>query len=344
MENTDQLTSSKILEVLCQISARLEDIDRRLQTSWPPLPARHRETASLSESRIQARDYNSFRIKICLDGDGRAYLQEIIFQPGPLLHLIQTLSGVCPRHPATVDEVTYMFPFTEIMGQWEILRIVRGHASPYASGFLNRLCPKGEHEGLERDVGELLDCIKGSANCGPSIRDRCAELDNGRVSFMHLPHIFARGALISSNSDEDGCQVVEVVSSEINSASALGDVCEVLYWYFRWSRRALIKYNGRFEVQRYTGTRRLKDLPFSPIATYSNPGETLEGYYVSLESSSEALSFLRSLPPHEKEPYPRFSYVQNILGQSVRHSARVFSPFSLILPQHWIFPSLNNCW
>uniref|UniRef100_A0A093XC24 Putative 26S protease regulatory subunit like n=1 Tax=Talaromyces marneffei PM1 TaxID=1077442 RepID=A0A093XC24_TALMA len=209
------------------------------------------------------------------------------------------------------------------MGQWEILRIIREHTSPYARGFLGRVCPEGEHKGLERDVGELLDCIESSTNCGPSTKERCAQLDSGRVSFIHLPHIFARGALISSNSDDDGCQVVEVVSCEINSASASGDVCEVLYWHFRWSRRAVIKYNGRFRVQHFTGTKRLKDLPFSPIATYSNPGETIESYYLSVESGGEALSFLKSLPPPESEPYPRFSYVQNILGQPVRHFPRL---------------------
>lgn len=327
MENTDQLTSSKILEVLCQISARLEDIDHRLQAGRPPLPTRHCETAPLPESRVNVRDHNSFQAKIYLGGEGGAYLQEIVFQPGPLLHLIQTLSDVCPHHPTAMNEVTYMFPFAEIMGQWEILRIVRGHSSPYASGFLNRVCPKGEHKGLERDVGELLDCIEASANCGSSIKDRCAQLDSGRVAFMYLPHIFARGALISSNSDEDGCQVVEEVSCKMNSASASNDVCEVLYWYYRWSRRALIKYNGRFEVQRYIGTRRLQDLPFSPIATYANPGETIEGYYTSLEYSSEALSFLKCLPLHEEEPYPRFSYMESILGQSVSHSRKFSPPF-----------------
>ncbi|EEA21348.1 hypothetical protein PMAA_051590 [Talaromyces marneffei ATCC 18224] len=315
MENTDQLTSSKILEVLYQISARLEDIDHRLQVSRPPPPAQHHEASRLLASIIQTRSYNLFRTKICLDGEGGESLQEIVFPPGPLLHLIQTLSGFCPHHHTAKNGVTYMFPFTEIMGQWEILRIIREHTSPYARGFLGRVCPEGEHKGLERDVGELLDCIESSTNCGPSTKERCAQLDSGRVSFIHLPHIFARGALISSNSDDDGCQVVEVVSCEINSASASGDVCEVLYWHFRWSRRAVIKYNGRFRVQHFTGTKRLKDLPFSPIATYSNPGETIESYYLSVESGGEALSFLKSLPPPESEPYPRFSYVQNILGQ-----------------------------
>jgi hypothetical protein len=229
------------------------------------------------------------------------------------------------------------------MGQWEILRIIRGHTSPYAPGFLRTVCPKGEHEGLERDVGELLDCIEESANCGPSIKDRCAQLDKGRVSFMHLPGIYARGALISSNSNEDGCQVVEVVSCEINSASASGDVCEVLYWYFRWSRGALIKYNDRFEIQRYSGTRRLKDLPFSPIATYSNPGGTIEGYHASLGFGGKALLFLESLPSQERQPYPQFFHSQNILGQSVRCSHNFSSPFFPILPQDLIFALLKNC-
>lgn len=235
-----------------------------------------------------------------------------------------------------------MFPFTEIMGQWEILRIIRGHTSPSAPGFLRTVCPKVEHEGLERDVGELLDCIEKSANCGPSILDRCAQLDKGRVSFVHLPDIFTRGASISSNSNENGYQVVEVVSCEINSTSASGDACEVLFWYFRWSQRALIKYNGRFEVQQY-GTRRLRDLPFSPIAPYSNPGETIEGYHASLESGGEALSFLKSLPSHESEPYPRFLHSQHILGQSVRCSHNFSSPFFPILPQDLIFAMLKSC-
>jgi hypothetical protein len=328
MENPDQVTSSKILEVLCQISARLEDIDRRLQVSRPALPAEHRKRSPVLESRVLNRDYNSFRIRTCLDGVGRAHIEEIVFPPGRLLHLIQTLSCVCPRHPIAVNEVTYMFPFAEIMGQWEILRLIRGHTSPSAPGFLKTVCPKGEHEGLERDVGELLDCIEESANCGPSIKDRCARLDKGRVSFIHLPDIFAPGALISSNSNENGYQVAEVVSCDINSNSASGDVCEVLFWYFKWSGWVLVKHNGRFEVQQYSGTRKLKDLPFSPIATYSNPGETIEGYHASLGSSGKTLSFLKSLPSHEREFYPQFLHTQDLLGQSVRCSHNFFSPFS----------------
>lgn len=205
-----------------------------------------------------------------------------------------------PRHPIAVNEVTYMFPFAEITGQWEILRLIRGHTSPSAPGFLKTVCPKCEHEGLERDVGELLDCIEESANCGPSIKDRCAQLVKGRVSFIHLPDIFARGALISGNSNENGYQVAEIVSCEINSTSASGDVCEVLFSYFRWSGWALIKHNGRSEVQQYSGTRKLNDLPFSPIATYSNPGKTIEGYHASLGSSGKTLSFLKSLPSPEE--------------------------------------------
>jgi hypothetical protein len=308
MENTYVSTSSKILEVLCQISARLEEIDRRLQAGQPSLPGSQHELAAGSHRIVENSKvkltYRSFRIKQYQDHEGRKHPQEIIIFGPDLLAVIQRLSNPCRNYTDSTREETFVFPFTKLIAYWDVFYLFSSDPTPSTTRLINLVCPGFDHEKLQEDAHELLDCIEPAIKGRGYNGDRRANIDKGLVLFGHLPTLFAPGTLLSSTAAEYNFQVVEVSSCEIDPTPASADGCQVNYWHFRWNGEAFVRFGGRFQVERYTGTKRIIELPFRPLIISSDVERSLHDLERALESSKFTLDFLKKLSPPTAGRYP----------------------------------------
>ena len=312
MDDANVSTSSKILEVLCQISARLEEVDRKLQTVLPSSPALQHDLAAASYGQFEnqkiERTYSSFRIRQTQDREGRTQLQEITILGPNLLAVLRKLSSPCGNYIKSTTEETYTFPFMKLMALWDILHLMASDSTPSTTRLINFVCPGYDHEGLRKDVCELINCIELATNCGGRIGERCFNLANGQVRFDDLPTLFAPGALLCSTTDEDDSQVVEVLHCDKNISPVSVSYYQVDYWHFRWNGEAFVRFGGRFEVERFADLRRVTDLPFRPLIISSDVEKSLSDLERVLVRNMSSLQLLKKSTPSITGQYPVFWY------------------------------------
>ncbi|KIX03687.1 uncharacterized protein Z518_07240 [Rhinocladiella mackenziei CBS 650.93] len=325
MGSTDESTSSKILAVLCQINARLEEMDRRLQFVQPSLPSLSQFSAATDdkgEIPISESKFRSFTTKQKVYPDGQVHLQEIsIFGPD-LLALLQGMSNPCPNLDDDTRQKKCMFPFADLVAHWDALSLLCKESTQTEPQFRSIVCPRNLRVDLREDISELLHCIEFAANCRSCIGERCANAERGLVRFEHLPSLFAPGALLSSAADADDQQVVEVLSCDTDSTSSSLRHCLVEYWHFRWTGEAFTKIGGRFQIEHYTGTKRIDGLPFRPLI---NSDASLADLKQAISKSELSLEVFKKLKNTAKGDYPLWHYDGKVFddGNKTQSSDRV---------------------
>lgn len=301
---TEGVASSKILEVLCQINARLEALDQRLQGSQPlrspPTPGTSRPP---DEATIATSPSQYFTTKYTQRLGGQPELREITILPSRFLDALQFIPRPCTRDTIDRGPETHVWPFSSLIAYCFARKSYNKNHNPFMVQCPEDLRRAGVSSSfIAREASELLNCIISSANGKSYLKERSGDLRRGLVQFEHLPTLLAPGTLLVSTTEADYGQVVEVMSCEVASHSSQADRCLVEYWHLRWDGEQLARTAGRFDIAHYTGTRRINDLPFHPFAL-GGSGESTDEAERSCRRYLMVFDEMSSLP---KGDYPMY--------------------------------------
>ena len=243
--------SSKLIEVLDKLDARLETLNQRLQS------LEHQQADSNGGATIR---HQGFSIKHKINPDGSTQLQQITLKKGRLLKAVQQLSSPCVgRHLPSKDapkRKEFSYPFTDLLPYGDYLRLaVDAFESPEATRFGFVFPPHAFTDRLAVDIRRLLSCIDNSS--ATAVKRRDENLARGVVLFDDLPSLYAPG---TAHHGPKG-QIVEVSSCHMVPDGG----CVVDVWHFRWDGRAFFRARSHFEVDRYTGTRPINGLRYPPL-------------------------------------------------------------------------------
>lgn len=251
MDLADAEASSKFLNVLNNLDARLETLNQRLQAIEHPKP-RHKTVR-----------HHGFSLEYTVDPNGLKQLEEIIVEDGDLLALLRNLSSPClGRHQPSnshPERKGFTCPFLRFLPYRDHLLLAlkvfknndkRTTGSPFS---LEQLTGQ-----LAKNIEELLSCLETESTW--IAKRRNANAAQGVVLFNDLPSLYAPGMLLIAPRATDE-QIVEVSSCDL----AEGGTCVIEVWHFRWDGRAFAPTSSRFEVARYPGTRHIHQLLYRPV-------------------------------------------------------------------------------
>ncbi|KAK4040152.1 hypothetical protein C8A01DRAFT_15915 [Parachaetomium inaequale] len=263
--------TSKLIEVLGRIDTTLEGLDRRLQAlerSWQPPGGTDGPQPGAVSDHVKTF-YRGPRLILRYEAhqEELGQLQEITIEKGDLLALLEQIVSPClnryqDRQPTLVRK-TISYPFTEILSYRGVLDFVLDKSEQSDNQLGTLFFDQPFTSQLSDDIRGLLDCFKESRV--PCAERRDANATRGVVLFDDLPALFAPGALLLGTDEALSGQVVEVSSCEIVAVSAGSEACVVEVWHFRWDGLAFSRTSSRFQLDRYGGTRRIKELPYRPV-------------------------------------------------------------------------------
>ena len=280
MDLANDETSSKLLEVLNKLDARLETLDKRLQALEHPDPA---------TDRTETVSHHGFRLKYKVEPGGSRKPLELTLEEGDPLEVVRQISSPClGRHrlpnPTSGPRV-FSYPFADLLPYWDCLRFAaevfdsHGDGDGDGDGIGSLFLHRASTSQLADDIRTLLSCLE---NARSSTRKESDENHaRGVVLFDDLPVLYAPGIML-----ESGGSIVEVSSCSL----AAGGPCVVNTWHFRWNGQAFSRTSRTFEVDRYTGTLPVYGLEYRPVIssrTVGSASQLLSRNKSSLEAFME---------------------------------------------------------
>jgi hypothetical protein len=296
--------TSALVQVLGRIDTTLEGLDRRLQVlerSWkPPGGSDGPRPGAVSDHVKTLRRGPRLTLKYEADQGELGRLQEITIEQGDLLALLEQIASPClnrdqDREP-TVEHKTISYPFTEILSYRGILDFVLNQSEQSGNQLGALFFDQPFTSQLSDDIRGLLDCFKKSRV--PCAQRRDANATRGIVKFDDLPALFAPGVLLLQTEEGLSGQVVEVSSCEIVAVPGGSEACVVEAWHFRWDGLAFSRTSSRFQLDRYSGIRRIKELPCRPVVDLGveESARALDSLLLRNKTSLEAFgSFLATV-------------------------------------------------
>lgn len=200
----------------------------------------------------------TFRRTYIPDQGEKGAFSDIEIQDEQLIQLLKELIGKYPGLTFDTDMISMLTPFPALIHHWETLK---------------KYTLEHPEEKVSKDLENLLNRAKNAPELEAYFKLKDSTDVTKVVTFETLWTAFAPGSLIVARPFMNTDQIMMVEDSPIPwGPNSLRHSLSLWAWTWDWDGRRLLKVEHEFKIERFRGTKNVKDLTVIPLDQYTGEG------------------------------------------------------------------------